>query len=46
MCDNNNQNALDIMLNVSDVRQVFVKKKRNLWVPIVIIMHGGKNVFV
>lgn len=42
MCDNNNQNALDIMLNDSDVRQVFVKKKRNLWVPIVIIMHGEK----
>lgn len=27
MCDNNNQNATDIMLNDSDVRQVFVKKK-------------------
>lgn len=45
MCDNNNQNATDIMLNDSDVRQVFVNNKKfmgthcyhNAW---------GKNVFV
>lgn len=28
MCDNNNQNATDIILNDSDVRQVFVNKKK------------------